>query len=323
MNFRENMAVAKLTEHPENRKLFKDISDTNPAFWLEFIDSVKTFGVLEPLIVNKETKYVRSGNQRLKAAVEVGLETVPVLLIDDEDTDDEIAKMIASNVYRRTIDPFAMFEYIGRLRGNYNTKKTRKKVHKDMDFISAAEIFNNLPDEHQEALKEWFGEQAEGEKAKTQGELIAQIREMEADLSEKELQVMGFEDDQRTTEEQIDQLETLVRDRDVEIGELRDEDLEDAIADKESQINKLLTDQAKLKKKIKELQETPDLNVLLVDCISKQKSINAVLKEIVENAASLNLAKLNEFQDTLKRTIEIAKKGVNHNDQNGRRKGIE
>ena len=58
----------------------------------------------------------RGRNQRLKAAIELELETVPVLLVDETTSDDEIRKMISSNVFRRSIDPFAMFEYIGRLR---------------------------------------------------------------------------------------------------------------------------------------------------------------------------------------------------------------
>ena len=145
MNYKENMAVSKLMEHPENKKLFKDIKETNPTFWLEFLDSIRQDGIIEPLIVNKNTMQVRSGNQRLKAALELGLETVPVLLIDETTTDDEIRKMISSNVYRRTIDPFAMFEYIGRLRKKSDFQKSSrevaKEVHKKTTFVKASDIW--------------------------------------------------------------------------------------------------------------------------------------------------------------------------------------
>ena len=175
MNYKENMAVSKLMEHPENKKLFKDIKETNPTFWLEFLDSIREDGIIEPLIVNKNTMQVRSGNQRLKAAVELGIETVPVLLIDETTTNDEIRKMISSNVFRRSIDPFAMFEYIGRLRlktddhPKISKEKIRSEIHKDKNFISASEIFKNLPKEQQTSLREWFDEQAEGEKPKIEG----------------------------------------------------------------------------------------------------------------------------------------------------------
>jgi len=147
MNLRENMSVNKLIEHPQNKKLFKDIKETNPTFWAEFVDSIKQDGIIEPLIVNRETMQVRSGNQRLKAAIELGLETVPVLLIDETTTDDEIRKMISSNVFRRTIDPFAMFEYIGRLRKNHSgvkklgNREIRDTVHKKESFVKASDIW--------------------------------------------------------------------------------------------------------------------------------------------------------------------------------------
>ena len=111
--------------------------------------------------------------QRLKAAIELELETVPVLLVDETTTNDEIRKMISSNVYRRTIDPFAMFEYIGRLRKKSDFQKSSrevaKEVHKSTSFIGASEIFKNLPKEQQTSLREWFDEQAEGEKPKIEG----------------------------------------------------------------------------------------------------------------------------------------------------------
>ena len=65
----------------------------------------------------------------MKAAIELELETVPVLLVDETTSDDEIRKMISSNVFRRSIDPFAMFEYIGRLRNPTRVGKKSVKPH--------------------------------------------------------------------------------------------------------------------------------------------------------------------------------------------------
>ena len=84
--------------------------------------------------------------------------------------------MISSNVFRRTIDPFAMFGYIGRLRTKstpvqpiVTKEQIKKQIHKSPRFINAADIFKDLPEEQQEALREWFDEQAEGEKPKIEG----------------------------------------------------------------------------------------------------------------------------------------------------------
>ena len=74
---------------------------------------------------------------------------------------------IAANVYRRVIDAFAMFTYIGKLRkgaqsvgniysadnGGVDVKSAAKKLHKDSSFISAADIFNTLPKEQQEGTR--------------------------------------------------------------------------------------------------------------------------------------------------------------------------
>jgi ParB-like chromosome segregation protein Spo0J len=328
------MPISKLMEHPENRKLFKDIQETNPAFWLEFLDSIKTFGIIEPLIVNRETMQVRSGNQRLKAALQLGIETVPVLLVDpDVDSDDEIRKMIASNVYRRTIDPFSMFEYIGRLRkpSQEGKKKTKEEVqqavHKDNTFVSAADIFNALPTEQQAALKEWFNEQADGEKAKTEGQLIAAIRQLESDKEalevdnlELETELRGVNNERKEVTERIAELEKMIAEREDEIETLRNADYEEEREITEKTINDLLTQQKKLKEKIAELKEAPDINFYLIECVKKQKEINAVLKEIIDNAESLNQSKVKEFQDTLMRTLAIIKKGTEKNNgQNDRR----
>ena len=81
--------------------------------------------------------------------------------------------IISSNVFRRTIDAFEMFKHIGRLRKKSDFQKSSrevaKEVHKKTTFISASDIFEDLPKEQQEALREWFDEQAEGEKPKIEG----------------------------------------------------------------------------------------------------------------------------------------------------------
>ena len=367
MKYKEQMPITKIIEHPENKRLFKDIKDTNPTFWIEFLDSIERFGIIEPLIVNSQTMQIRSGNQRYLAAIELGLEKVPVLLQNpeletDEDLDEEarsiaesnaeIQKMIASNVYRRTIDPFSMIDYIGRLRFSKKSlstsypqktiKEVVKQTHKSTSFVGAADIFNALPKEQQEAIKEWFNKQAEGEKAKSEGTLISEIARLKAsgngvieELEEERTRVAEaeeeLENERALLAESQEQIESITYDL-TEVQEKLDAmqiDLEDAqssgsyeeLQEKEADIEKLLQERAKLKAKIKELKDTPDLSVLLIDCVSKQLQINSVLKEVLENADSLNTGKLAEFEDAIKRTFKIIKDAKN-NDQNDRRMEI-
>lgn len=308
--------TSRIIEHPRNREFFNDIADTNPAFWREFVDSIREFGILEPLIVNGGTMQVRSGNQRLKAAIELGLDEVPVLWVDPEDSDEEIRKMIASNVFRRTIDPFAMFEYIGRLRkGGRSIESTRVEVRKRTPFVSAADIFNDLPKEQQAALREWFTDLAEGEKSKTEGELIAMIKALEVDKDDLEERLAEMD----SLSEQMTELQRMIDAKDIEIDAMRNTDFDGEIQERDVQIQKLMAEQTKLEDKIKDLKESPDINFYLADCVKKQKEINAVLKEVIENADSLNQGKLEEFSKALKRTIEIVKKGVPENSQDGTR----
>ena len=328
MNYKENMPIGKLSEHSENRKLFKDIKDTNPAFWLEFLDSIGKYGIIEPLIVNKNTMEIRSGNQRYLAALEKGLETIPVLLIDPEiDYEVEIQKMIASNVYRRTIDPFSMMEYIGRLRtptGGQNPPskyEIGKVVHKGKKFVSAADIFNAMPEEEQTAIKEWFKEKAEGEKAKTEGELIAQIRSLQENGLESENELKEARESLKSLEKELDTLSGNFSESKKELEEIRATATYEELQEREADLEKLREERAKLKNKIKEMKGTPDLNVLLIDCVSKQLQVNSVLKEVLANTASLNLAKLKEFEEAIKRTFEIIK-STKTKDQSGQRKKL-
>lgn len=69
--------VNLLKEHPRNGEFFDDIQG---QAWQDFLESVKTSGIITPLIVTRnedETYTVISGSQRLRAAKELGLQEVP------------------------------------------------------------------------------------------------------------------------------------------------------------------------------------------------------------------------------------------------------
>ena len=66
-----------LKEHPRNKEFFDDIQG---QAWQDFLESVRTSGIITPLIVTKnedETYTVISGSQRLRAAKELGIEEIP------------------------------------------------------------------------------------------------------------------------------------------------------------------------------------------------------------------------------------------------------
>ena len=67
----------ELTLHPEN---------PNHGDVEAIANSIRVNGFYEPVIVQASTGYVISGNHRVKAARQLGLETVPVIYLDVDDT---------------------------------------------------------------------------------------------------------------------------------------------------------------------------------------------------------------------------------------------
>lgn len=84
------MAVQGLKPAPYNPRV---IEDEQFAF---LQNSLTKFGIVEPLIWNKQTRYVVGGNQRLAALRSLGIESTPVLVVD-LDRESEQALNIALN----------------------------------------------------------------------------------------------------------------------------------------------------------------------------------------------------------------------------------
>jgi ParB/RepB/Spo0J family partition protein len=96
----QQIDVEKLIEHPENRNYFDDIVG------MEFEDlktSIVENGIIDPLTVKKEgDKYiVISGNQRLRAAVELRMQTLPCIVRNFKNRNEEIRFIVEANLRRR------------------------------------------------------------------------------------------------------------------------------------------------------------------------------------------------------------------------------
>lgn len=68
--------VGSLVEHPDNPRR-GDV----PLI----VESIKANGFYGTLTVQKSTSYVLTGNHRLRAAIEAGIEAVPILVVDVDD----------------------------------------------------------------------------------------------------------------------------------------------------------------------------------------------------------------------------------------------
>lgn len=96
------VSISILKVHPRNQEFFDDI--TGDAYE-QFKTSIKEDGIITPLIVAPDMTIV-SGHQRYKAAIDLGIKQVPVIIREDlDDEDEQLKKLLATNFGRMKNDP--------------------------------------------------------------------------------------------------------------------------------------------------------------------------------------------------------------------------
>lgn len=112
-----NISVEVLKVHPRNTEFFDDISGEE---YERFRKSIEEDGLLSPLIVAPDMTVI-SGHQRLKACREIGYKSVPVIIKEDlDDEDEKLKKLIAANFGRiknNTVKQARVFQEYARLCG--------------------------------------------------------------------------------------------------------------------------------------------------------------------------------------------------------------
>ena len=90
--------ISELTPHPRNNDFFDDVTGQR---WEEFLESIKTSGVIEPIVIT-EDKVIVSGHQRVRACKELGIEEImaEVKLYDGDDKR-VLKDLIETNVRQR------------------------------------------------------------------------------------------------------------------------------------------------------------------------------------------------------------------------------
>jgi hypothetical protein len=131
--------VSKLKPHPHNYKIYEKFNDEDEKLKNDFIQSVETYGVLEPLVVNSNYEII-SGHRRFYSAIEIGLEFVPIRI---KDFDNEVVAIIHFNKQREKNGTIIRNEF--NELDNYLFKKLggrgRKKDSIDI-YNTISEIFN-------------------------------------------------------------------------------------------------------------------------------------------------------------------------------------
>jgi len=93
----ELMDPNKLKPHPRNVEFFDDMEGQK---WKDFLKSVETSGVIEPVIVTQDLVIV-SGHQRVRACKALGIEKVLVDIRKYESEDRVLKDLIETNIMQR------------------------------------------------------------------------------------------------------------------------------------------------------------------------------------------------------------------------------
>jgi ParB/RepB/Spo0J family partition protein len=96
------LSISALKVHPRNQEFFDDIEGDD---YEQFKKSIQEEGIITPLLVAPDMTIV-SGHQRYKAAKELNINTIPVIINEDlKDEDEKLKKLLAANFGRMKNNP--------------------------------------------------------------------------------------------------------------------------------------------------------------------------------------------------------------------------
>ena len=93
----QKFTIEELKAHPRNNEFFDDMSGEK---WQEFLESIKTSGVIEPIVVTQD-KIIVSGHQRVRACKELGIEEIDANVKIYDSDDDIIKDLLETNIRQR------------------------------------------------------------------------------------------------------------------------------------------------------------------------------------------------------------------------------
>ena len=93
----QQININELKPHPRNNEFFDDMSGEK---WKEFIESIKTRGVIEPIVITPDKKIV-SGHQRVRACKELGIKTVMCDVHTYNSEDEILQDLLETNIRQR------------------------------------------------------------------------------------------------------------------------------------------------------------------------------------------------------------------------------
>ena len=169
----QKFKIEELKAHPRNNEFFDDMSGEK---WQGFLESIKTSGVIEPIVVTQD-KIIVSGHQRVRACKELGIEDIDANVKIYDSDDDIIKDLIETNIRQRgeisdsTVKLGRRIKELERIygikQGNNQYKKEdssngtllsqedlANKLDIDMNTLKRAETIANLPQEIQDLVEQ-------------------------------------------------------------------------------------------------------------------------------------------------------------------------
>lgn len=93
----QQIDINELKPHPRNNEFFDDMAGEK---WNEFLESVKSRGVIEPIVITPD-KIIVSGHQRVRACKELGIQTI-MCDVHTYNNDDQILQdLLETNIRQR------------------------------------------------------------------------------------------------------------------------------------------------------------------------------------------------------------------------------
>ncbi|MCE5329401.1 ParB/RepB/Spo0J family partition protein [bacterium] len=132
----------------------------NEASLTELADSVREFGIIQPIIVRKlnvDEKYeIIAGERRFRAAKQIGLTSVPAIINTDIDDTSSLVMALIENIHRENLSPIEQAHTYKQLLDDFNiTHETlSKRVGKSRASITNFIRLLNLPISVQKLIDE-------------------------------------------------------------------------------------------------------------------------------------------------------------------------
>lgn len=128
----------------------------------ELAESIKEFGVLQPIIVRRsgdEGKYeIIAGERRYRATKKNGLETIPSLIVEDVDDTSSLEMALIENIHREDLRPMEQAYCYKQLIDEFNIthQEMSKRIGKSRTAITNSLRLLTLPLEVQKLLDDNF-----------------------------------------------------------------------------------------------------------------------------------------------------------------------